>query len=449
MDELASRARALGLTQSEFDGLLDGHGSRSERFWVTGVDSEEAARDRFTQGCYLEYACYTDRWEKQGHAVIKLDHWDSDGRAFLAAEHQVASDGYYQHYAEESLQVGKGVYHLCRGAAKDCKARLPRGDGREVVHVDTWRLLSPRQMLAGGENQYMNALGVQWMTELLTGWRQGGDAGAPVPGKGESGLDARLREMMEEAKAPNVARASAADPPPARKEERGRSPRKKDMSSFLDEQARKRAAERKKEEKRAQERRRSGSDRKRKKKRKRSSDGSEAIEVASQTGSETSSGFPKAPARGGQDLLRLAQKKPGRLLRDALVEMSKFLAEREDDSAGAELWQGRKVMSYVSQVLLVTHPPQKIGIRNHREVISVAMALDYLLAGKTAEAGDLLVQRLKALETSFGEGGWSTARHQELIPAVGASMTNQAEREGAAKAELRNLKLRQALAKAK
>ena len=127
--------------------------------------------------------------------------------------------------------------------------------------------------------------------------------------------------------------------------------------------------------------------------------------------------------------------------------MSKFLAERDESTEDAEKWQGRRIMSYVSQVLLNHHPMAKIGIRSYREVITVGNALDLLLQGRLPECGDLLIQRLKALETSFQEGTWSSARHQELIPAVGASMTSQAERELTTKAELRAQKLRLALQK--
>ena len=389
MDELITQAKSLGLTQADFNTLLNGHGAKSDYYWVTGPNSEEAARDRFEQGRPMEYQCYTDRWEPQGRAVVRLDHWEAEGKSFLVAEHQASSDGYYQHYAETTLQPGQAVYHLCSGAAKHCRARLPRGDGREVVHVDSWRMLSPRIMMESGDSQYMNAIGTQWMADLLAAWSPSDRGGDPVPGKGESGLDSALKEMMEEAKGAASGSKAAQKEVARKREDRGRSPQRKDMSSFLDQQARKRAAERRREDEARKERRKSGSERarKHKKKRRRDSEASDVVDVPSQSGSETSSGFPKAPARGGQDLLRLAKKKPGRLLQEALMEMAKFLAEREDGADGAEIWQGRKVMSYVSQVLLVTHPPQKIGIRNHREVVSVAMALDFLLAGKTAEAG--------------------------------------------------------------
>jgi len=81
--------------------------------------------------------------------------------------------------------------------------------------------------------------------------------------------------------------------------------------------------------------------------------------------------------------------------------MGKFLAEREDAFEEKERWRGRKVMSYISQVMLNKRPLSKIGLRSYREVLSIGPALDHLLQGQLAECGDLLMQRLKALETSF------------------------------------------------
>ena len=267
---------------------------------------------------------------------------------------------------------------------------------------------------------------------------------------GEAGLDRALAE----------AKKHPASPLPER---RGRSrsrKRKSDMGSFLKNQAEQRAADdaakksekkkhRKAKDKKKKRKDSSGSGRREKKRksgthRLKSSSGSD--DRCGSSSSESASLFRSTPARGG-DLVRAAQKKPGLLLKEGLKEMSKFLAERDEGGEDTEKWQGRRVMSYVSQVLLSHHPLAKIGIRSYREVITVGNALDLLLQGRLPECGDLLVQRLKALETSFQEGNWSSARHQELIPAVGASMTSQAEREMTAKAELRAQKLRMALQK--
>lgn len=72
-----------------------------------------------------------------------------------------------------------------------------------------------------------------------------------------------------------------------------------------------------------------------------------------------------------------------------------------------------------------------------------------MLTGQLGALGDLLIQRVKALETSIGDMGCSTAKHQELIPPVGASLTSDPERRKAAKAEMAAMKLKEMVAKSR
>ena len=106
-------------------------------------------------------------------------------------------------------------------------------------------------------------------------------------------------------------------------------------------------------------------------------------------------------------------------------------------------------MAYLNQVVLVNHPPARIGVRSHREMVTLAMTVDELLGGRIMHALDLLLQRFKAIEASFEEGGWQTARHLELIPGGGAGLLREDERAAAAKAEIQASKLREGLAKLK
>lgn len=59
----------------------------------------------------------------------------------------------------------------------------------------------------------------------------------------------------------------------------------------------------------------------------------------------------------------------------------------------------------LNQVVLAQCPPQAIGVRNHRELTRPGTAVDLLMQGEAPVAGDLLVQRLKALETSHAREG--------------------------------------------
>lgn len=140
---------------------------------------------------------------------------------------------------------------------------------------------------------------------------------------------------------------------------------------------------------------------------------------------------------------RLSRKHPGRLLRGAMKEMSRYLAGRAETGGIEETWADLKMMSYVNQIILTQHPPNAIGIRNHRELVTLGTAVDLLMSGHLPELGDLLIQRLKALEGSLGDQSWGVSRHLELIPPMAATLTSEEERKRAAKMELAQAKLKE------
>ena len=76
---------------------------------------------------------------------------------------------------------------------------------------------------------------------------------------------------------------------------------------------------------------------------------------------------------------------------------------------------------------------------------TLAEICDALTRGELGRVGDLAMQRLKAPEAAHTDGQWALGRHLELIPDLEVSAATQSEREAAAKAELRSVKLREAL----
>lgn len=180
----------------------------------------------------------------------------------------------------------------------------------------------------------------------------------------------------------------------------------------------------------------------------RGEDGPDTSSGGDDSSEESDAPFRKLSTRGEMDLWRRSQKNPGKLMKSGLQEMGRFLADRVGGDP-MEGWEERKVMAYINQVLLTQHPIQSLGVRNLREAQTLGMALDLLMSGNLGTLGDLLMQRLKALETAINEQSWGSARHQELIAPQAASLTNQGEKEAAARAELRNMKLRTALQKSK
>ncbi len=68
--------------------------------------------------------------------------------------------------------------------------------------------------------------------------------------------------------------------------------------------------------------------------------------------------------------------------------------------------------------------------------------LRQLLVGKTPEALDMLMQRMKACIMSISDRGWSAAKWLELIPATeGQLVVSQADEELAQQVTLAELKL--------
>ena len=163
----------------------------------------------------------------------------------------------------------------------------------------------------------------------------------------------------------------------------------------------------------------------------------EDSESPSESSSESGPVFRSASTREA-DLVEKSQKNPGCLLKSALKEMSRYLSARGE--AGIKNPAEGKVVSYLHQVLFPQYP--KASLRSQRELLTLQSALDLLLEGELGRASDLLVQRLKAVESSLAaDGNWEIARHMELIPGQ-AGLSTKAELDEASKAELRAQKLR-------
>lgn len=296
------------------------------------------------------------------------------------------------------------------------------------------------------KSSWSSDVGVQLGRARLSQARDLEEVRTAKPGQPEAGVG-----LDAEVAAAGAGSAAAAEGPgPATVAEEPARKRRRGLAEHLQEKIkhhsrsgslggdRERRAQRKKEK----ERRRKESRRKKK-------------DLGATTSSDSSEGsgsgdspFHSTSARGGE-LWRIAQKKPGRLTERSLEEMTRYLADRADYGDDERRWSGQKILAYLNQVVLVNNPPQKIGVRSHRELLTLAIAIDQLLEGQIARGLDILVQRFKAVEASCHDGGWNTAKHLELIPPTAASLTREDEREAAAKAEMRSLKLLDAVAKAR
>ena len=452
MQDLLDAFVAKGGTIPSWNEGLQGGLSGVDMAWqdakMTPGSMTLRAQSLMTSGGYLEYRCYDGRGQPQGSALLRLKAWESQDHGLLAGDHLSASDEYYQWYAEQELGEGRGIYHVCEGPRRNCGAALPRGDRRELVHLEEWRVVNPLIMM---ESPYMQAAAREAMRRFVQDYQPRPEE--PERGGDLTGLDKAAKAVeaaQRESRVPEkeALAAAASKSKPEKRDEAG----KGSVRSRLEERARLRGrlqAVKEETEKRERKRKRSRSPGRRRSRRKCRGGSREGSNSEESSGTRSSESFHGPSTRGEVELWRQSLKNPGRLLKGGMKELSRYLADRDEGPGEEGDWMSRKVMAYVNQVVLTSHPPQTIGVRNHRELITLGTGLDLLLQGKLPELGDLLMQRLKALETSLTDQNWSTARHQELIPAQGASLTGISERRQSAKNELQMQKLREMTAKMK
>ncbi|CAK0805394.1 unnamed protein product, partial [Prorocentrum cordatum] len=111
---------------------------------------------------------------------------------------------------------------------------------------------------------------------------------------------------------------------------------------------------------------------------------------------------------------RMAAASPGRLTELSLQQMADFLGSQEGEAAVDAT--GPIALRYLLTIYLPQHPVKEIGVQTHRELRTLAEAVDLLMQGKAAHACDLIVQRLKALQVATTDGSWAAAKWLELIP---------------------------------
>eukprot|EP00438_Fugacium_kawagutii_P025912 Skav228849 [mRNA] locus=scaffold4472:6917:8557:+ [translate_table: standard] len=382
-EDLKKELLAKGGTLSDWELALTSGIALSDQQWVDakleGQGAQDTVKRVMAKGNMVEYECYDNRGRPQGRAIIKLMDWAEYGSTMLRAEHVLASDGYYDWYGKNSLKEDKAVYHICGGPRRSCREKLVRGDRREVVHVEKWRMMTP----------LMAALGLAALKEWVKEFRPTvpGPAAPPArarPGGGAerrgTGADAALAEIPDE----DSQEAGEAEKAPKGSGKKGL-PRqiKGSVGALLEKKITDhRAAMKKKEEKEKREKKEKERSRGRKRRRKdRSSERS-----GSRSSGTSQEDFRMPSTRGEDELWRRSQRHPGRLLKSGMEELQKFLANRvEGEGEGEGRWTQYKMMGYVSQVILTQHPPSAIGVRNHRELITLGTGIDLLLAGKVAK----------------------------------------------------------------
>ena len=147
-------------------------------------------------------------------------------------------------------------------------------------------------------------------------------------------------------------------------------------------------------------------------------------------------------------LQELARKNPGLLLQKGLAMMKRYMDPLRGGGGAGHSKDAKElppiVTLYLTTVLQVirNRSGSSLGLRNEREMRTLAEAIDDLLQGQVVQAADKLMQRFKALELASSEGGdWGVARHLELIPPGQVASVGNVEKSMAANLEAKEQKL--------
>ena len=135
-----------------------------------------------------------------------------------------------------------------------------------------------------------------------------------------------------------------------------------------------------------------------------------------------------------------AEKHPGLLLVELLKDMQRFLLGRQGAPREAADSTQPVAVAYLTSVLQPSHT--QIGLRNGRELRTLAEAIDSIVRDEVLGVGDLLAQRFRAVEMASTENSWHLARHLELIPESGVSVTSVQARAEASRLERLGVRLR-------
>jgi hypothetical protein len=154
--------------------------------------------------------------------------------------------------------------------------------------------------------------------------------------------------------------------------------------------------------------------------------------------------FRKSPSWDLMKIQNKAKDTPGVCYLEGVEEVARLLGAREGVSGEeAKQWASRFV-PYLISVFHGAHPPDKVGVRESRELRTLAEALDSLGRGDLPALGDVLIQRFKSVQQKAVTGSWATGSMLELIPETDVGLTSQEEMHAATKHQLLKLKLLEA-----
>ncbi|CAK0827383.1 unnamed protein product [Prorocentrum cordatum] len=366
-------------------------------------------------GCRVELVMYDAACQPSGTTTMTVTGLyppDAAGE-FVECTVESSSDPLYLPILQGIFAMGSSVVHLCtQGVAACC--RTTAWPGRNVVHSDTLRVLGA----AGPGGGAADGAGATPPGALPAGGAPpAADAGPVVPGKNAGGAP----KGSGGADGEDVDGRTAEEMRKIVKRLKEKLQRKRSMGEALAERA-----------EAALEGRRS-----RKKQKNRDKDSSD------------SASFDGAPTAGsGRRVQKLARSDPGALMAAGLKQIREYLAQRGGADNDDELDRmASNVVQYITSVWHGMHPQNEMGVRNVREMRMIGECLDALTRGDLPQLGDVLMQRLKAIEQATKDGHWKIAEHLELIDSTDIGLASSAEVSAAVASYSEGAKLKDALSR--
>ena len=139
----------------------------------------------------------------------------------------------------------------------------------------------------------------------------------------------------------------------------------------------------------------------------------------------------------GSRAQRRATQFPGLTVKEGLAGMARYLP-RCVGGVTLGSWEPR-VVQYLTTVL--DRGPKDVGMRNRRELRTLAEALDMLLEGDPLRAADVLMARFSSVELASTDQTWAVSQHLELVPGAVSGVATEKAKHAASKEELLRQKL--------
>ncbi|CAK9045590.1 unnamed protein product, partial [Durusdinium trenchii] len=370
-----------------------------------------------TKGTYIEGEVYDDGGDPQGTVVLWVKRLFAPGETgrTLHGDVVTATDPYYRWWLaspDGAVTTVDGAYHICKGPPAECKG----GTGEHVVHLGKWRQWKEEELVdnTGGildEDTHGHAQ-AYFKRVPKEGPGAGGAGDLPWDDPGDDEEDGE-EEKGKSAPGPSGKEKAAMKRTTERKGSEEELVKKKKRLTELARdlkalKAEVKAAEVTEEEKKGEMR-------------------------GSALKDDSESDFQKAPA--GMTLFlklqRYAQRHPGRLAARLLHTMG--VAGRVP--VGALRQKGKSILKNIEanavsyyNVALVPNLKAKWTPRSGRELKYLTILLDLLVENKSAQAADIIAQRIKALEKSVQDNNsWVRARFLELVEPDDVALLDRGE----------------------